>query len=143
MKSLRDIYHYRQIASRCESGGELSIEEIQLLSVTECTREPAHARAMLRGPRVADWVEVTELGPEGVMCHACPWMEEGQAYEIIFEDDGAAESFRFKAVVSWTKDAGDDLDVCFRFTGAAVHMRRGPKLKDKEQSADLLTRFAA
>jgi hypothetical protein len=143
MASLQDIYRYRQIASRCESGDELSMEEIQLLSGTDCSSKKTNARVMLRGPRVADWVDVTELGPVGLLCHACPWMEEGQAYEVIFEDVDGKDSFRFKAIVDWTRDSGDDLDVCLRFTGGAVHVRRPPRGTAKEPADSLLTRFAA
>jgi hypothetical protein len=142
MKTLRDLYDYRQLAGRCEGGDELSMEEIQVLTITDTNREPVRLRALLRGPKVADWVDVSELGAQSLVCHECPWMEEGQAYEVIFDDEEAQQSFRFKAIVQWTREAGEDLDVCLRFTGAALHLRRGARVETQSANT-LLHRFAA
>ena len=117
------------------------MEDIQTLCETETKLTPSSERVLLRGPRVCDWVEVDELGPEGLNCLACPWMEEGQVFEVIFEDESGLDSYRFKARVSWTRDADDDLDVGLVFIGAPIHVRR--HVHQEEEAQSLLERFAA
>jgi hypothetical protein len=158
MVALQDIYRYRVLTARCEAGGELDIEEIQFvgLAASEAPEEVGLS-GFLRSHRLADRVNISEISPKGLVCRNAPWMEEGQKLEILLEDPDQLCSYRFKAEVIWTAEAGDDIDAGLAFVGAPVLLRHGPRgahrpsglaadmsaLGDGGIASGLLDRFAA
>lgn len=123
------IYRYRLATAKCEAAADLDMEEIQLLERLERGGFPTEFESggLLRGRRVNDWVRVSELGPAGLVCRDCPWMEEGQLLDVVLEDDEQHASYRFKARVVWVAEAGEageTLDVGLRFVGAPLLVRR-------------------
>jgi hypothetical protein len=137
------IYRYRLAAAKCEAAADIDMEEIHLLEGLDRAAFPTAVETggLLRGRRVNDWVQVSELGPAGLVCSGCPFVEEGQLLDVVLEDDEQHASYRFKARVVWVAEAGEagkTIDVGLAFVGAPLLVRRGA-----DGVPDVVREFAA
>ena len=124
MISIQDLYEYRVVASRCEAGLELSLDDIEFLSERETTAmKPSAKQVFLGGNRIWDWVPVVELSYRNLVAAKCPWMEVGDIVDITFEDIEAQTSFLFKARVTEAEDSEGDLLVTFQLVGSPIRAR--------------------
>lgn len=137
------IYRYRLTVAKCEVGGELDMDEIQLLDAAgeRRLRGGIEARALLRGPDLNDWAEVHEIHTSGLLCRGCPPVEEGRLLDLVLDDEERRLSYRFKARVSWaaiTEDEGIELGLTFE--GAPLLVRKNPL---GERVPEVIQEFAA
>jgi hypothetical protein len=132
------VYQYRQLVGRCDAGTGLDFDEIDTLNTVESilTTQPpigvadwrtADAQeafaAVLRGPRLNDDVDITNLGPQGCVCRNAPYADEGVTVELVVADHEASVSYRFKAQVMWLDDDGDDFALGLEFVGVPLQVR--------------------
>lgn len=132
------VYQYRQLKGRCEAGTELDFDDIDTFTAVEsvlATQPPIGAddwrtaeaqetfRAVLRGPRLDDDVDIVNLGPYGCVCRNAPYADEGVTVELVIADSEAAVSYRFKALVTWLDDDGDDFALGLSFVGVPLQVR--------------------
>ena len=106
-----------------ESAGEEEVAgEAQLIVRTrldgEFARVDVELKAELRARGMRDAVTVTNIAPGGVVCAGCPFLEQGDAVEIVIDDTELSVSYRFSAIVAWSQY--DDNDDC------GSHTRRWP-----------------
>jgi hypothetical protein len=152
---LEAIHQLRTLLGKCELGCGLDWDEIQQLSVIESTfaptaddrrrsggrrfrREQVKLCAVMRGDRINDPVEITELGPGGAVCRNAPFVARGEQVEIVVEDGEL--SYRFRAQGVWLKDDGDDYRVGLAFVGMPVCLK---KVAISRHDTDLVDRIAA
>jgi hypothetical protein len=160
--ALELIYQYRQLSGKCESGAGLEVEEIEVLIAIEAlfdrraggsgaraadslwpcqrefVREQVDLRAMLRSHRLADPVRVCALGPGGLVCRSAPQVEDGESVEIVIDDRELSLSYRFKGVVSWSRDDDEGAVLGIRFVGTPLLVRYGPPPSVSEDALDEL-----
>ena len=140
------VFQYRRLLGACEAGAGVSFDDIELIGAVEALftvpapasrtlrwrdrpllgTQPANLSALLRGKKVNDEVEVIALGPEGLICTRAPYMDEGETFEIVFEDHQQGLSYRFHGKVIWAEETEDgELEVELAFTGTPVLVRYG------------------
>ena len=138
MSLLDLVYLYRTLQGRCELGTGLEIDEIAALTELESEfvldpganegrrvrREDVVFHAVLRGDGLHDRVAVTDFGPGGLAVKGAPYAAEGDRVEIVIEAGDC--SYRFKGVVAWVEDDGDDYELGMSFVGMPVRIHHGP-----------------
>ncbi len=129
------IFQYRTLLGKCELGVGLEWDEIEAITDIETAfspgpeeklrrfrRESVKLRALLRGDRINDAVEVVELGPGGLVVCNAPYVARGELIEIVV--DQGDKSYRFSARGAWLKDDGDDYRVGLAFEGMPVCLHK-------------------
>jgi hypothetical protein len=149
------VFQYRSLVGKCELGVGLEWDEIEQVTAIESAFEPtADDRRMkngrrfrreqvkltglLRGDRINDRVDVTELGPSGAVIRNAPYVAKGEIVELVLENDDL--SYRFRARGVWLKEDGDDYRVGLALIGMPVclhkvTLRRPDDLVDKLSAA--------
>ena len=124
------IARYRTLIGKCELGMGLDWDEIDQVSIIEAAfapterdgrrfrREKVSLRALLRGDRINDRVDVIELGPGGVVCRCAPVVARSEEVELVIDEDD--RSYRFRAVGVWLREDGEDFRIGLRFVGMSV-----------------------
>jgi hypothetical protein len=129
------IFQYRTLIGKCELGCGLDWDEIEQVTVIEHTfvadrghsgktsgrrfrRDKVSLRAVVRGDRINDRVEVTEVGPGGLVCNKAPFIARGELVELVI--DIGDRSYRFRAIGKWLKDDGEDYQVGMAFVGVPI-----------------------
>jgi len=124
------IARYRTLIGKCELGMGLDWDEIDQVSIIEAAfapterdgrrfrREKVSLRALLRGDRINDRVDVIELGPGGVVCRCAPFVARSEEVELVIDEDD--RSYRFRAVGVWLREDGEDFRIGLRFVGMSV-----------------------
>ncbi len=120
------VFQYRSLIGKCELGVGLDWDEIEQMTAIESAfaptsddrrmktgrkfrREATKLSALMRGDRINDRVEVSEMGPGGLICRSAPFVARGEMVEIVIDDGD--HSYRFRAQGVWLKDDGDDYRV--------------------------------
>ncbi len=132
---LETIFQYRALVGKCTLGVGLEWEEIEQITEIETLfapapeeklrrfrREPAAIRALLRGDRIHDNVDVVEVGLGGLVVRNAPYVARGERVELVVEHGDF--SYRFCAQGAWLKDDGDDYRLGLAFVGMPVRLRR-------------------
>jgi hypothetical protein len=152
---LEAIFQYRTLIGRCELGVGLEWEDIEQVTLIESMFAPTaddrrtkHGRrfrregvklsAVIRGDRIHDRVDVTELGPGGLVCRKAPYVARGEQIEIVIDDGD--KSYRFRARGVWLKDDGDDYRVGLALIGMPVCLH---KVAVSAHHADVVDKIAA
>jgi len=129
------IFQYRVLVGKCELGVGLDWDEIEHVTAIESAFEPTaddrrmkagrkfrreavKLTALLRGDRIHDRVDVTEIGPGGVVVRHAPYIAHGELVELVV--DAGDLSYRFTAEGVWMKDDDDDYKVGLAFVGMPV-----------------------
>ena len=149
------VYRYRTLMGKCDAGQGLGLDEIEEVITLEamfnvdrdadtdlwaCRR--AHRRskcdlaANLRNKKLGDTVRVVELGPGGLVCRATPYVEKGERIEILFDDAELGISYRFRAVVAWVDEDGEDYACGLELQGTPLLVRFGPQRRRADTRAD-------
>ncbi len=132
------VFQYRTLLGKCEMGVGLDWDEIdQVTSIEHAFRPSSDDRRMksgrrfrrdaikldglVRGDRINDRVEITEMGPGGLVCRGAPFIARGEQVEIVI--DIGDDSYRFRALGVWLRDDGDDYKVGLQFVGMPVCVR--------------------
>ena len=132
------VFQYRTLLGKSEIGCGLDWDEIdQVTQIEHAFRPTADDRRMrsgrkfrrdairleglVRGDRINDRVEITEMGPGGLICRHAPYIARGEQVEIVI--DIGDESYRFSARGAWLRDDGDDYKVGLAFVGMPVCVR--------------------
>lgn len=132
------VFHYRTLLGKSEIGCGLDWDEIDQVTEIEhgfrpgvedrrmrggrrFRRDAIRLEALLRGDQINDRVEVTEMGPGGLICRHAPYIARGEQVEIVI--DIGDDSYRFRAQGVWLKDDGDDYKVGLQFVGMPVCIR--------------------
>ncbi|MDX2089546.1 MAG: hypothetical protein SFX73_16955 [Kofleriaceae bacterium] len=133
------VFQYRTLLGKCELGVGLDWEEIELVTSLEAAftpdrkdlrsemgrkyrRQIVAITAHLRGDRINDRVELTEIGPGGFLIRNAPYIARGELVEIMV-DEGAV-TYRFCARGVWLREDGDDYRVGLRLVGLPVCIHR-------------------
>jgi len=133
------VFQYRTLVGKCDLGLGLDWEEIDLLGNIEATfapsaddrrmktgrrfrREQVAVSAILRGDRLNDRIEITEIGPGGLVCEHAPYVARGEHVEIVI--DLGDRSYRFATQGVWLRDDGDDYRIGLAFVGMPVCLTR-------------------
>ena len=125
------IFQYRTLIGKCELGCGLDWDEIEQVTVIEHAfvadrgksgrrfrRDKVSLRAVVRGDRINDRVEITEVGPGGLVCNSAPFIARGEMVEVVVNIGD--RSYRFRAIGKWLKDDGDDYQVGMAFVGVPI-----------------------
>jgi hypothetical protein len=132
------VFQYRALLGKSELGCGLDWDEIdQVTQIEHAFRPTADDRRMrsgrkfrrdairleglVRGDRINDRVEITEMGPGGLVCRQAPFIARGEQVEIVIEDGDYC--YRFRAQGKWLRDDGDDYKVGLAFVGMPVCVR--------------------
>ncbi len=144
------IFEYRTLIGRSELGIGLDWDEIDRVSAIEhefrplsydgrrFRREAVQLSGMVRGDRINDLVQVTEIGPGGLVCRHAPFIARGEIIEVTIEDGD--KSYRFSARGVWLKDDGEDYKVGLAFVGMPVVLN---KVRLSKHEIDLIDRISA
>lgn len=149
------VFQYRTLVGKCDLGVGLDWDEIEQVTAIESAfsptaddrrmkagrkfrREPVKLTALLRGDRIHDNVDVTEIGPGGVVVRHAPFVAHGEQVEIVLERGDL--SYRFCAEGVWMKDDGDDYKVGLAFIGMPVCLH---SVAVSRHESDLVDRIAA
>jgi PilZ domain-containing protein len=149
------VFQYRTLIGKCDLGVGLDWEEIEQVNSIESAfapseddrrmkagrrfrREVVKLSALLRGDRINDRVEITEIGPGGLVARNAPFIARGEQLEIQL--DLGSQSFRFRAQGVWLKDDGDDYKVGLAFIGMPVCLT---KSAISRHEADVIDQIAA
>jgi hypothetical protein len=132
------LFQYRTLIGKCELGVGLDWDDIEQVSSIESMfepsaddrrdrkrrfrRQPVRLTALVRGDRIHDRVEVSELALGGCVLRNAPYIAKGEQVEIVVEDGDS--SYRFRAMGVWLKDDGDDFKVGLQFVGMPVCLHR-------------------
>ena len=149
------VFQYRSLIGKCDLGVGLEWDEIEQVTAIESAfaptaddrrmkngrrfrREQVKLTGLLRGDRINDRVDVTELGPNGAVIRNAPYVAKGEIVELVM--DNGDLSYRFRAKGVWLKDDGDDYRVGLVFIGMPVclhkvTLRRQDDLVDKVSAA--------
>jgi hypothetical protein len=149
------VFQYRTLVGKCDLGVGLDWDEIEQVTAIESAFEPTAAdrrlqkgrkfrrekvalTALVRGDRIHDRVDVTELGPGGVVVRHAPFIAHGELVEIVLEEGDL--SYRFCAEGVWMKEDGDDYKVGLALVGMPVCLHT---IAVSRHEADLVDRIAA
>jgi hypothetical protein len=149
------VFQYRSLVGKCELGVGLEWDDIERVTTIESMFEPtADDRRMkkgrrfrreqvkmtvlLRGDRINDRVELTELGLGGAVIRSAPYVARGELVELVFEDGDT--SYRFRAKGVWLKDDNDDYRVGLELVGMPVCLHKVKVSHGKHE--DLLDKLA-
>jgi hypothetical protein len=149
------VFQYRTLIGKCDLGVGLDWDEIEQMTAIESAfeptsddrrmkagrkfrREPVKMTALLRGDRIHDMVDVTEIGPGGVVVRHAPFINSGEQVELVVEDGD--KSYRFRAEGVWMKDDGDDYKVGLALVGMPVCLHT---VAVSRHEPDLVDRIAA
>ena len=149
------VYRYRTLLGKCELGLGLDWDEMEQISELETAfkptafdrplhtkrryrRELVALQAIVRGDQINDRVEITELGPGGLVCHKAPFIARGEQIEIVIDDGD--RSFRFRCRGVWMKDDGEDYMVGLAFIGMPVCLH---KVQLSAHEVDMIDKIAA
>ncbi len=131
------VFQYRTLIGKCELGIGLDWDEIEIVSAIESAFAPSDhdiraasgrrfrrhrtkLSAILRGDRLHDRVEITEMGPGGLMIRNAPYVGRGTDVEItVTEGD---QTYRFRAIAVWQDEDGDDYRVGLQLQGMPVRL---------------------
>lgn len=135
---IETIFHYRTLIGKCELGVGLDweeIEEVTSLEAAFAAGEELHTQmgrkyrrqivaltAHVRGDRINDRVELTEIGPGGFLIRNAPYIARGELVEILVDDGDV--SYRFRACGVWLREDGDDYRVGLRLVGVPVRIHQ-------------------
>jgi hypothetical protein len=148
------VFQYRTLTGKCDLGVGLDWDEIEQMTAIESAfepsaddrrmsagrkfRRPVKLTGLLRGDRINDRVEVTEIGPGGVVVCGAPFVAHGEHVEIVLEHGD--KSYRFGAEGVWMKEDGDDYRVGLAFVGMPVCLH---SVVVSRHETDLVDRIAA
>jgi hypothetical protein len=149
------VFEYRTLVGKAELGCGLNWDEIDRVTEIEHAfrptaddrrmkngrrfrRDAIRLEALVRGDRINDRVEITEMGPGGLVCRQAPFIARGEQIEIVI--DIGDDSYRFRAQGVWLKDDGDDYKVGLAFVGMPVRVRSA---HISEHHADVIDKIAA
>jgi hypothetical protein len=149
------IFQYRSLIGKCELGVGLDWDEIEQMTAIESAfaptsddrrmktgrrfrRESTKLSALMRGDRINDRVEISEVGPGGFVCRNAPFVARGEFVEIVIDEGD--HSYRFRAQGVWLKDDGDDYRVGLALVGMPVCLHR---VAVSVHEADLVDRISA
>ena len=147
------VFEYRTLVGKAELGCGLNWDEIDRVSEIEHAfrptsddrrmkngrrfrRDAIRLEALVRGDRINDRVEVTEMGPGGLVCRHAPFIARGEQIEIVI--DIGDDSYRFRAQGVWLKDDGDDYKVGVAFGVVDTPRLAGPCVLPSECGASQL-----
>jgi len=149
------VFQYRTLIGKCELGVGLDWDEIEQVTTIESAFEPStddrrmkagrkfrreaiKLTALMRGDRINDRVEVTEIGPGGMVVRSAPFVAQGEQVEIVMQ--GGDNSYRFRAQGVWMKDDGDDYRLGLELIGMPVCLHT---VAVSRHDADLVDRIEA
>jgi len=149
------VFKYRTLLGKCDLGCGLDWNEIeQMTSIEEAfaptaddrrmnsgrrfRRETTKLSAVMRGDRINDRVEITEIGLGGLVARNAPFVARGEQVELVIELGD--QSFRFRAIGVWLKDDGDDYKLGLQLVGMPVRLNRAAI---SEHAADIVDKIAA
>ncbi|HET6612934.1 MAG TPA: hypothetical protein VFG83_13130 [Kofleriaceae bacterium] len=138
---LEMVYRYRQLCGRCEAGLGLDMDEVMEITAIEsrfsCTaggewsdqrqfsRTPVTLSGRLSSRRFNDPIQVTDLGPGGMVIADAPYLERGDTVEIAVGQK--AGCFRFVAEVAWIREDGPSTRTGLSLRGIPLLLRQAPK----------------
>jgi hypothetical protein len=151
------VFQYRTLVGKCELGVGLDWDEIEQMTAIESAFEPSSddrrmkagrkfrresvkLTALLRGDRIHDLVDVTEIGPGGVVVRRAPFIAHGEHVEIVLDDGDW--SYRFGAEGVWMKDDGDDYKIGLVFTGMPVCLHH-VAVSRPDRAGDVIDRISS
>ena len=150
------IYQYRSLIGKCELGLGLDWDEIEQIGIIESAFEPSvddrrmssgrrfrrekvKLSARLRGDRINDQIDISELGPGGLVIRNAPYVSRGEQVEVVIDGtDGT--SYRFRARGIWLREDGDDYRVGLAFIGMPVRIH---KVAVSRHEADVVDKIVA
>jgi len=149
------VFQYRTLLGKCDLGCGLDWAEIeQMTGIEEAfaptaddrrmstgrkfRREATKLSAVMRGDRINDRVEITEMGLGGLIARNAPFVARGEQVELVIEVGD--KSFRFRAIGVWLKDDGDDYKLGLQLVGMPVCLHRAAI---SEHAADIVDKIAA
>lgn len=149
------IFQYRTLIGKCELGVGLDWDEITQVTAIESVfapaaddrrmkngrrfrREATKLDVLMRGDRINDRVELTEIGPGGLVVRRAPYVAKGEQIEIVIEHGEC--SYRFRAEGVWLRDDGDDYKVGLRLVGMPVMLH---KVVISAHQADVVDKVSA
>ena len=149
------ISQYRTLIGKCELGVGLDWDEIEQITGIEAAfaptdddrrmavgrkfrRESIAIKGLLRGDKINDRVDITEIGPGGLVIRHAPYVACGEQVELVIEV--GTDSFRFTARGVWMREDGDDYRVGLAFIGMPVAVHRAAV---RAHTADLVDQIAA
>ena len=142
------LFQYRTLIGKCELGTGLDWDDIEQVTSIESMFEPStrdrhtnrrfrrqrvRLTAMMRGDRIHDLVEVSELSLGGLVVRNAPYVARDEQVEIVIELGDL--SYRFRARGVWLKDDGDDFKVGLAFLGTPVCLH---KVSVSEHAPDIV-----
>lgn len=133
------VFQYRSLIGKCELGVGLEWDEIEQVTMIESAftptaddrrmragrrfrREAVKMTGMLRGDRINDRVDITEIGLGGLVVRNAPYVARGEQVELVI--DNGDQSYRFRARGVWLKDDGDDFRVGLELIGMPVCLHK-------------------
>ncbi|MCE9580861.1 MAG: PilZ domain-containing protein [Deltaproteobacteria bacterium] len=141
MSALDQVFQYRTLVGKCETGQGLDFDEIDALIAIEAAfaagpddahpdgrrfrRERTSMPGLVRGGDLNDMVTISELAPGGVVLAGAPYVDLGMAIEIVVDQPLVSRSYRFKGIVQWTRDDGDDYFLGVALVGTPVLIHYG------------------
>ena len=138
MALIETIFRYRTLLGKCELGVGLDLDEAEDVMSIEAAfrataaelrargrtfrREAVRVGGLLRGDRIHDRVEVSEIGLGGFIVRKAPFIAKGELVELEIEIGDLA--LRFCARGVWLKEDGDDYRVGLAMVGMPVCLHR-------------------
>jgi len=151
------VFQYRTLIGKCDLGVGLDWDEIEQINSIEAAfapseddrrmkvgrkfrREATKLTALMRGDRINDRVDVTEVGPGGLVIRNAPFVARGEQVEI--QIDHGNNSYRFRAQGVWLKDDGDDYKVGLALIGMPVCLHKTAVSKHETDVIDTIAAAA-
>lgn len=143
------VFQYRTLIGKCDLGCGLGFDEIDLVMSIEDAfasdrkdgrrfrRQVVEIVGIMRGDMIHDRIEITEIGPGGLVCRHAPFVARGEIVEIVIEE--GENSYRFSARGVWLRDDGDDYRVGLQFVGMPVRLH---KVRISEHTFDVVDKIA-
>jgi hypothetical protein len=133
------VFQYRSLVGKCELGVGLEWDEIEQVTMIESAftptaddrrmkkgrrfrREPVKLTALMRGDRINDRVDVTEIGLGGLVVRNAPYVARDEQVELVIDDGD--KSYRFRARGVWLKDDNDDYRIGLELIGMPVCLHK-------------------
>lgn len=143
------IFQYRTLIGKSDLGVGLDWDEIDLVTRIEQAfaaerndgrrfrRQVVELAGIMRGDMINDRIEITEIGPGGLVCRDAPFVARGEHVEIVIDDGD--HSYRFRARGVWLCDDGDHYRVGLAFVGMPVRLHR---VQISEHTFDVVDKIA-